>query len=170
MTLSGMYGTRLTRDFGESVPDPWASAIRTLNDHEIQRGLRRLANGGSGSTPTLPQFVKACRQIGEDHGPTTPRGAPALPTVRYDDLHTFGQKCLMKFLTDNGSATQQALDRMIEEKNRIVGNFRLIQSEEVLEAAEVRERLFTAFREAWKPITENEIEIARNKLSRTGRL
>lgn len=113
-----MYGARLTRDFGDSVPDPWRSTIKTLSDAEIQRGLRRLTIAGSGSTPTLPQFVKACREFGDDEGQVRP-ASTYLPAPDYDHFHRFGQKQFFKFLLTHDTTPAQ-LPELIRRKNEII--------------------------------------------------
>lgn len=94
-----MYGTRLARDFGESVPEVWKQAISTLKRYEIDRGLRRLTTGGSGSPPTLPQFMKACKMTGDDEGTLRP------------------------------ASTFQALPKPVRPENRflMIGNFELLR-------------------------------------------
>lgn len=141
-----MYGTRLTRDFGESVPDPWRSAIKTLTDVQIQRGLRRLTAAGSASTPTLPQFVKACKTAGDDEGEVRPAHT-YLPGPSYDDFHIFGQRCLLKFAlsADTAFSAEQMRD-LVEHKNRLVSDFRDMHREtQDVTAEQMREGLFAAF-------------------------
>lgn len=66
--LADSYGPRFLRDYGNEAPHIWATAIRGLSDPQIARGFRRLAAHGSGSCPTLPQFMKACTMPGDDEG------------------------------------------------------------------------------------------------------
>lgn len=117
-----MYGSRLTRDFGESVPEPWTSAIRTLNDRQIQRGLRKLTDAGSASSPTLPVFVKACRMLDDEDGSHGRANVPALPG--YDDYHQLGQRWLFAFLLKHGGIEPATLPKVVAAKNRIVAEFR----------------------------------------------
>lgn len=117
-----MYGTRLTRDFGVLVPEPWASAIRTLNDRQIQRGMRKLIDIGSTSTPTLPAFVKACRMLDDEDERPGRANVPALPG--YDDYHLLGQRWLFAFLLKQGGVGPEKLPKLIAAKNRIVEQFR----------------------------------------------
>jgi hypothetical protein len=133
-----MYGQRFLRDFGDSPPEPWISACGALKDHEIKRGLARLANTGSGSSPTLPQFVKACRTVGEDDGPKGPRGTrESLPPPQHQEQwHRWGQLALLKFLVKYGPAPDHQLPAMIAAKNRLVASYRLIASEEDVTAQE----------------------------------
>lgn len=117
-----MYGTRLTRDFGVLVPEPWASAIKTLNDRQIQRGLRKLIDVGSTSTPTLPAFVKACRMLDDEDERPGRANVPAL--AGYDDYHQLGQRWLFGFLLERGSVEPSTLPKLVAAKNRIVEQFR----------------------------------------------
>lgn len=148
-----MYGNRLTRDFGDSVPDPWRSAISTLSDAQIQRGLRRLTAGGSGSTPTLPQFAKACRDQGDDEGQVRP-ASTQLPSPNYDHFHCFGQIQFFKFLKMHNVRNDQ-LPKLIARKNEIISAARHdpdMQAGDTTEQAEqgkqLHEILFAAWRKA----------------------
>jgi hypothetical protein len=113
-----MYGTRLTRDFGESVPEPWRSAIKTLSDSQVQRGLRRLTANGSGSTPTLPQFMKACRASGDDEYETRPAGT-FLPQPPLSWQVRNGNFALLSFMMAN-DVPQDLVPKLVETKNKIV--------------------------------------------------
>jgi hypothetical protein len=139
-----MYGARLTRDFGASVPDPWRSAIKRLKDYELQRGLRRLAAAGSGSPPTLPQFMKACRQVGDDDGPA--QTGPALPPASYDFVHTIGQKVLLAYLCDpRNSVDDKMLAALVTEKNRLASDFRQMLRDDEVPVETMRDAWLKAF-------------------------
>src|SRR5690606_30884911 len=128
-TLAGMYGNRLTRDFGDSVPEPWRNGISYMPDWQIQRGLRRLSLAGSASVPTLPVFVKACRQQGDDEGQSRP-DASALPPPTYDGFHAFGQRCLFVFLRRSDAIGQERLQALIRAKNKLANDFRELSRDE----------------------------------------
>jgi hypothetical protein len=117
-SLTGMYGTRLTRDFGESVPEPWRSAVNTLSDAQIQRGMRRLTATGSGSTPTLPQFVKACRASGDDEYTARP-DTTCLPQPQITWQVRNGNMALLSFMMAN-DVPQDLVPKLVETKNKIV--------------------------------------------------
>lgn len=142
-----MYGSRLTRDYGVSVPDVWRSAISSLRDHEIQRGLRRLAGSGGGSAPTLPQFMKACRQIGEEEGPSPQ--ANSLPPPNFDRFHAFGNRCLLTFLRRKGAAIDDSLAALVKQKNLLISQFRDIATEDEVTAQEIRDKLMAKFEPLW---------------------
>jgi hypothetical protein len=149
VTLTQMYGPRLTRDFGESVPEPWRSVIASLSDIQIQRGLRRLTASGSGSVPTLPQFSKACRDLGDDEGQTRP-ASTYLPSPDYDHFHRFGQKQFFKFIWTNDTTPEQ-LPKLIQRKNEIIDAARhdpemQLGGDEVEQGKQLHEILFAAWR------------------------
>jgi len=142
-----MYGTRHTRDFGESVPDVWKQAIGGLKRHEIERGLRRLTAQGSGSPPTLPQFMKACRQIGDDGiGAENQQSGPALPLI-FDKYVAHANKCLLAYLNViiKDKVTEDELQKLVAEKNRIAEQFKEISTADEVTGKEIKEALFKSF-------------------------
>ena len=155
--FSGMYGTRHTRDFGESVPDVWRQAIAGLKRHEIERGLRRLTAQGSGSPPTLPQFMKACRQVGDEGmGAENPSGQKVIEQ-KFDPIMAHANKCLFAFLSNNGAATESSLSHMIAEKNRIAEQFIEIAIEETPTGSEIRDAIFKAMRNIFQPAPKYQV-------------
>lgn len=134
-----MYGPRFIRDFGESVPDVWRSAINSLKDHEVQRGLKRLANSGQ-DLKNLPQFVKACKQIGhgdEDEAPrpSHPNPSHALPH-NFDSLLAFGNRVLLAWLMSYGPVSPEMLTQLVATKDRLTSQFRDIETEEPIPDSE----------------------------------
>lgn len=91
--LTGMFGgDALVRKFGE-VPTPeWVAMIGRLQQHEVERGLRRLAYSGAMGVPSLPQFIRLCREVATDLDrdlpPIQPRGAlpPPPPAKRWESI------------------------------------------------------------------------------------
>lgn len=114
-----MYGGRLTRDFGESVPSTWRSAINSLKDHEVQRGIRRLTAAGSSSAPTLPQFVKACKTIGDDEGEIHP-ASTSLPAPPITWQVRTGNLALFRFLLSRQGVPEDLVSELVAAKNKIV--------------------------------------------------
>lgn len=108
-----MYGSRLIREFGESVPEVWRQAVGSLKRFEVDRGLRRLTTGGSASPPTLPQFMKACKQIGDDEGTLRPAvtytPANALPPPSNRFVPT-GSIALLRFILAENTPTDRIED------------------------------------------------------------
>jgi hypothetical protein len=163
-----MYGARLTRDFGESAPEAWASAIRSLTSYQIQRGLKRLADSGSGSVPMLPQFVRACKTIGNDDGPAAPI-ENALPAPKVNYVVAFANRCLLNFLETKNPVSEAALKKMLTEKKHITDAHRRAGFEEGEDAAKiVREQLFAAFEKHFEAMPQNELTRHIEHFKRTG--
>lgn len=75
--FAGMFGAdALERKYGREIPHEWAAMCTRLNDYQIQRGIRQLAYSGKAHVPSLPEFVKLCRDAEHDVRP--PRVHPAL--------------------------------------------------------------------------------------------
>lgn len=63
--LADMFGAeRLRKTFGPTPPPTWEQALARLKDFELERGMRRLVYGGKGHIPTLPEFLRMCREVG----------------------------------------------------------------------------------------------------------
>lgn len=164
--LAEMYGGRLTRDLGESVPETWRRTITGLKDYEIQRGLARLLKGGQASAPSLPQFVKACKTIGDDDGPSAPNNSNTLPAPDYDVYHSHGQRCLMKYIFTNGAASDISLRKMLLSKGKIVNDFRAIAADgDEVTGSEIRDALFKSWDGLWESRTETESAADRYRMA-----
>jgi hypothetical protein len=75
--FAGMFGRdAVARKFGETIPDEWHAMLSRLNEFQVQRGIRMLAYSGKGHVPSLPEFVKLCRDAEHDREVTD---QPALP-------------------------------------------------------------------------------------------
>lgn len=62
-----MFGAdTLDRRYGLTPPDSWRDTFDRMPHVELQRGLRRLSFSGARHLPTLPEFVKLCRVVGDD--------------------------------------------------------------------------------------------------------
>ena len=78
----GMFGGEaVARKFGDAPPAEWVGMVGQLNDYQLERGMRRLVYSGRANVPSLPEFLKLCRTIGNDEefGET-----PALPPPQDD--------------------------------------------------------------------------------------
>jgi hypothetical protein len=65
--FGGLFGgDAVERKFGPNPPVEWVEMVGRMNDFELQRGLRRLVASGKAHVPTLPEFVKLCRAVGDD--------------------------------------------------------------------------------------------------------
>lgn len=80
--LLGCFGDALLRKFGKTPPAEWVGGINMLNDAQLERGLRRLVFGGKGHPPSLPEFVRVCRAIGNDE---FEEGRDELPKLTHED-------------------------------------------------------------------------------------
>lgn len=62
-----MFGAdALERKFGRSIPAEWAGIVDRMPQAELERGMRRLVYSGKPHVPTLPEFVKLCKTVGDD--------------------------------------------------------------------------------------------------------
>lgn len=125
-TLCGMYGARLIRDFGEEVPEVWKAAIKRLTDVQLRRGLAALGNSATGRTPTLPEFVHACKTISPTEAAAM---APRLAAPDYDQFHCEGQLGLLTFIRQRGGVPPRALAALIQAKNSVVENCRILDAD-----------------------------------------
>lgn len=75
--LIGMYGAdTVARKYGQAIPDEWDAMCSRLSVFQIQRGIRMLAYSGKQNVPSLPEFVKLCRDAEHDR---EVNNQPALP-------------------------------------------------------------------------------------------
>lgn len=79
-----MFGSdAVARKFGETPPPEWAAALSRLSEIEVERGLRRLVYSGASHVPTLPEFMKLARTVGDSHEFGEPQSRQALPAPQY---------------------------------------------------------------------------------------
>lgn len=78
----GLFGDALLRKFGAEHPQEWETGIGYLTDAQIDRGFRRLVFGWKGGPPSLPDFVRTCRAVGDD---TLEEGPRRIPLPAADD-------------------------------------------------------------------------------------
>lgn len=71
--LLGLFGDALLRKFGAEPPQEWETGVGYLTDAQIERGFRRFVFGWKGGPPSLPDFVRMCRAIGDDSMEEGPR-------------------------------------------------------------------------------------------------
>lgn len=62
------------------MPDVWIAGVGSLSDYEVDRGLRRLMRSGKPHAPSLPEFLRLCREVANDDLDT-----PALPALPAPD-------------------------------------------------------------------------------------
>lgn len=78
--LGGLFGAdALERKFGREIPTEWRGIIERLPLVELERGMRRLVYSGKSHVPTLPEFVKLCKSVGDDAEFGGPKNVHALP-------------------------------------------------------------------------------------------
>ena len=147
--LCEMFGGKFVSNYGEQPTQMWIATINGFKDHEIQRGLRKLLHKGSGTPPTLPQFVAACKYSEEEDQSPIPSTA-ALPRIasQYDEpVWCHGQKCLLAFLwKSTRSYSTEQVKEMVAIKNKIVSDFKQILAEDnSLTGSEIRNALFAAW-------------------------
>jgi hypothetical protein len=100
--LIGLFGgDSVRRKYGDTPPTEWASVIAKLNDYDLERGMRRLVHSGRGHVPSLPEFVKLCRTVGQaDDVPDAPQN-PQLSAPddgRFDDWAMTANRHLLAYV------------------------------------------------------------------------
>ena len=97
-SLCEMYGSKFTNNYGETPPQMWKVTINNFKDFELARGMRKLMFKGSGTPPTLPQFLAACKYSDEEDQASRV-DQTALPKPEYNEpIWSHAQKCLMAYL------------------------------------------------------------------------
>jgi hypothetical protein len=89
------------RKFGEEPPEEWIAALTRVNDYQVERGLRRMVFGWKGGPPSLPDFVRYCRAIGDeyDEGPRDRAPAPKVEGPKLDGWDISGNIRFWKYIT-----------------------------------------------------------------------
>lgn len=78
--LGGLFGAdALERKFGRSIPSEWRGIVDRMSVPELERGMRRLVYSGKPHVPSLPEFVKLCKAVGDDGEFGGPKATHALP-------------------------------------------------------------------------------------------
>lgn len=103
-----------------------------------------LGPDGPERIPTSSQCWSIWRQI-RNARPKAPDARPPLDQPTFDSLHTFGNRCLLRYVTTLGGVEPSTLERLVAEKNRLAEQFRLIGSEEAITADEVRTAMLRGF-------------------------
>lgn len=106
--LIGLFGAdAMRRKFGDKPPPEWISMIARLSDFELQRGMRRLVYSGKAHVPSLPEFVKLCRNIGAGDDVEDGPRAPILPVSedwKGDEWDDRANRRFMGYLFRTGKA------------------------------------------------------------------
>jgi hypothetical protein len=68
--FAGIFGHEtLARKYGDTPPEEWSISIDRLAHHELERGMKRLMRSGKVTVPSLPEFLRMCREVGSDQYP-----------------------------------------------------------------------------------------------------
>lgn len=99
--LLGYFGDALLRRFGKEPPAEWVEAIGSLNEIQLERGLRRLKYSGKGGAPSLPEFVRLCRAITDDgiEEGLRPMSLPAPDAGKFDGWDVTANNRFWKYIT-----------------------------------------------------------------------
>lgn len=111
--FAGMFGAdAVERKYGREIPPEWIAMCGRLNDYQVQRGIRQLAYSGKQHVPSLPEFVKLCRDAEHDVRPPTVH--PALTRDADPSMDPWGilaNRRLLKYITTVVSADPQRYGR-----------------------------------------------------------
>lgn len=102
--FAGIFGGEsLARKYGDEPPREWVEMCWRLNDFQLERGLRRVVYSGLRAPPSLPEFVRLCRDsggVGEiDEGPRETLAQLAAPV--WDPWLLEGNKHLLNYILRN---------------------------------------------------------------------
>lgn len=98
--FAGMFGAdALERKFGREIPAEWQAMCGRLNDYQIQRGIRQLAYSGKAHVPSLPEFVKLCRDAEHDARPAAVHPALTSGQSQEDPWGWLANRRLLKHIT-----------------------------------------------------------------------
>lgn len=98
--LLGLFGDALLRKFDAEPPEEWVVAISMLSDFEITRGIKRFVFGWKGGVPNLSDFVRFCRNVGDeiDEGPR-PKALPKQDDWKGDGWDVSANTRFWKYIT-----------------------------------------------------------------------
>lgn len=146
-SLCEMFGSKFASNYGDKPSQMWAMSINGFKDYEIQRGLRKLLHKGSGTPPTLPQFIAACKYSEDEDTPAPTQALPKIASQFDEPVWCHGQKCLMIFLwKSTRKYTEDELKKLVEIKNRLVHDYKRILAEDSsLTGGDIRDALFNAW-------------------------
>lgn len=107
--LAGMFGAEaLARKYGEEIPDEWTAMLGKLTEFQVGRGVRMLAFSGKQHVPSLPEFVKLCRDAEHDREFQTKPTLPA-PDDGIDKWAVEANRHLLKYITTRVSKDPKCL-------------------------------------------------------------
>ena len=125
--IAEMYGAKaLETKFGPTPPDTWRIAVDRLKDFELERGMRRMVYGGKPHIPSLPEFLRMCREVGgDDHAAADHKPAPASRQIEAKELPrwaTTANRHLLAYILDGWHkrrfyATPEMTQALVDGKN-----------------------------------------------------
>lgn len=110
--FAGMFGRdAVARKFGETIPDEWHAMLSKLNEYQVQRGIRMLAYSGKAHVPSLPEFVKLCRDAEHDREITDQPALPNPDRWQGDEWLAAANRHLLGYITRVVSADPKIFGR-----------------------------------------------------------
>lgn len=134
-----MFGARFYDQYGSEPSGAWKDAVKELRPDQVKAALTKIRNSGSSFPPSLPEFLSLAKNV------SVPKPVEERKPD-FDYLHLFAQRCFLKFILTHGPFDESVIRAMVNEKNRLVADYRSIATEDELTAEEVRESLFASFR------------------------
>ena len=126
--------------------------LSRLKDFEIDRGVRRLAYSGKAHVPSLPEFTKLCRMVGDDSVDEGPQrlALPSPDTFVGDQWDLIANQRLLKFITTTVSAKSNALGEVPEMQVERAPNGKPLRLKSVPSAQQViATGILTGYKKAW---------------------
>jgi hypothetical protein len=140
-------------EFKKTLSDLCVSVNRPFNDDLCRVFWDDLKGAHLSEVRERAKYVRACgktrftaHDLRPEREPPAPANTYTAPDPSFDDFHRFGQRCLMKFATSyGGTLSAEQMRDLVEEKNRLVSDFRAMHREDEVTAEQMREALFRAF-------------------------
>lgn len=106
--MIGMFGRdAVARKYGEGIPEEWAAMLARLNEFQVQRGVRMLAYSGKSNVPSLPEFVKLCRDAEHDREVNDRAALPNPDGWQGDEWDEAANRHLLGYITRHVSANPE---------------------------------------------------------------
>lgn len=147
--FAGMFGAEaLARKYGDSPPPEWRVSLDRLKDFELERGMRRLVYSGKPHIPSLPEFLRLCREVGgDDHASADARQMPPSRQLAQQPVPRWSEQANIHLLGHISRqarkrvyyATQELIQPLIEAKNAWAEDMREAETEGRLPADNGRE-------------------------------
>ncbi len=125
-SLVEIFGVRWVNSYGDKPGKIWCQLFDALNDEQIHQGIAHFANEDREHPPPMGNFKAVCLMH-------TPTSLDALPEPDYDKWHKGGQKVMLRIVMARGGVSDKMRDKLIAEKNRIVGQYRVMDEDKEVE-------------------------------------